>query len=571
MLPELNDISVTQLVSDTFGGYNAGVVIADGEFSDTENITNDYYPAISQRGKRGSVFTLTTPNGIYAKTSLVYVDGTKLYYNGVEVSGITLINSEKQFCGIGAYLVIFPDKKYINTADLTEYGDLGASFTSSGTVSFSLCKADGALYGAYTTSDSAPASPSNGDLWCDTSLAAPSLKQYSSSSASWVVIPATYIRITNTGIGAAFSEMDAIEISGCTNADYNGNFTIYDKGDDYIVIQGILTQSITQATALTVERKIPDMEFLVESNNRIWGCSSANHEIYCCALGDPKNWNRYLGISTDSYAATVGTDGDFTGAAAHLGYILFFKENCVHKVLGTQPENFQITSHNIDGVEAGSEKSLVVINGTLYYKSPNGICSYDGNYPTNISGNLGAGRFSNAVAGTINNKYYVSMVRDSAYSLWVYDTLRGTWMHEDSTQVKQYSTWDNCLYYIGSDNKIHIENSDEYTGAWTVTQEGDITWSLTTGNVGYSYPDHKHVGKTIIRISLASGSVCNIAFQYDDGSFSRKYHIIGKGETRAYSAVFCPRRCDHFKIKLYGTGSFKLITIVKYLEVGDGI
>ena len=66
--------------------------------------------------------------------------------------------------------------------------------------------------------------------------------------------------------------------------------------------------------------------------------------IYACKLGDPTNWFSYRGIAADSYAVTVGSDGAFTGAATCMGYALFFKENTLHKLCGTKPSDFQLTS-----------------------------------------------------------------------------------------------------------------------------------------------------------------------------------------------------------------------------------
>src|SRR5699024_8801601 len=110
------------------------------------------------------------------------------------------------------------------------------------------------------------------------------------------------------------------------------------------VIPGILDTAFDQTEPVTVSREIPDMDFLTESENRIWGCSSKNHEIYACKLGDPTNWNCFEGISTDSYSATIGSDGDFTGACTHLGNVLFFKEDSIHKVWGSRPADFQIAN-----------------------------------------------------------------------------------------------------------------------------------------------------------------------------------------------------------------------------------
>ena len=80
----------------------------------------------------------------------------------------------------------------------------------------------------------------------------------------------------------------------------NGSHIIRDKGDDFITITGIIPNTINQTAPIKVERKLPEMDFIIESGNRIWGCNSEKNEIYASKLGDPKNFDSFLGISTDS-------------------------------------------------------------------------------------------------------------------------------------------------------------------------------------------------------------------------------------------------------------------------------
>ena len=50
---------------------------------------------------------------------------------------------------MGAYIIIMPDKKYVNTVDLTDYGNIEATFNSSGSLisaTYEMRKADGEVY-----------------------------------------------------------------------------------------------------------------------------------------------------------------------------------------------------------------------------------------------------------------------------------------------------------------------------------------------------------------------------------------------------------------------------------------
>ena len=89
-------------------------------------------------------------------------------------------------------------------------------------------------------------------------------------------------------------------------------------------------------------------------DNRIWGAEGKT--IYASALGDPTNYV-YDGVSTDSYAVAVGTEGEFTGCIAYSSTVLFWKENCLHKVLGSYPAQYEIYTYTVPGIQKGSEKS----------------------------------------------------------------------------------------------------------------------------------------------------------------------------------------------------------------------
>lgn len=383
--PTINYINKSEELISSFSGYNKNLKIPENCFYDEENICSDYSPVFSPRNKR-AVFNVSGKrlHGLFSKSSVGYINNGMLYYNGATVSGLTFpdISEERKFVSLGAYLLIFPDKVYLNTKNITDYGSLEAEFetTQGTTVSFSLCRADGSLYENYCFGNTPPEAPKNNDLWVDTSVIPNELKQYSENTENWINIFSTYVKISSANIGKLFNVFDGVKISGCKNNEFNNYFIVQDKGDDYLIISGILNESFFQIESLKISRKLPEMDFYCESGNRVWGCSSKNNEIYCSKLGDPKNWNCYMGIASDSYAVTVGTDGVFTGAVSYKGYVLFFKENCVHKIYGFNPP-FTVNTSYIRGVQKGSEKSLVTVNETLYYKSPNGIVMYDGGLP----------------------------------------------------------------------------------------------------------------------------------------------------------------------------------------------
>ncbi len=567
-----------QLIS-SFEGYHNNLVIDENAFYYEENMSSDRYPVLTPRNKR-CFFNVNGENlqGLFSKTKLTYINNGVLYYGGTAVSGISFpeIQKERIFVSMGAKLIILPDKVYVNTDDLSDYGSLEAEFT--GTNAFcSLCRSDGDLYEKYTVSSTSPNNPFHGDLWVDTSVVPNVLKQYSADTQMFVELADNYIRINSTGIGENFNQYDGVFISGLEKAGLEGSYIIYDKGNDYIVVTGMLSQSINISEEFSIKRTIPDMDFVCESGNRLWGCNSQRNEIYASKLGDPCNFYSYMGISQDSYAATVGTDGEFTGAISYRGYILFFKENCVHKIYGSNPP-YTITTSYIRGVQKGSHKSLCILNETLYYKSPNGICVYEGGLPTDISAHLGNNYYTNAVGCGCLNKYYICMTDvKGERTLFVYDERYNLWHREDVIDIREFACNNLNLYFIAQydgNRKIGLIDSVNKFGNFTGELKGfnleeDFKWCFETGLWGLSLPQNKYYSSILIRAIGSKGARLKVFVQ--SNSNEKWIEVFSKNIEKTGSVLlpFSTPRCDHLRLKFEGVGKVEILSISRDIEAGS--
>ena len=573
--PKLRVLDTSRQMVDVFKGYDHNLRIGEGEFFDMKNMTSDYYPVLSPRGKRGVYAAPAKPTGLIAKDALCYVDGSKFVINEYEVD-MDLNDEPKQLISMGAYVIIMPDKKWINTLDTTEWGSIEASYTSESDVTFSLCTVEGADYENVTISGNEPSDPENLALWIDTSSTPHTLKQYSKTSAVWVQIATTYIKISCPGIGAAFNQYDGVNISGILAAelqDLNASMVIWEKSDNYIVVVGILDAVTTQSAAdgaIKVERTMPNLDFVIESENRLWGCRygvAANgevvNEIYASKLGDFKNWDCRMNIATDSYVASCGTDGQFTGAITHMGYPLFFKENFVHKVYGNYPANFQIQTTACNGVQKECHKSLAIVNSTLLYKARSGVMAYDGSLPTSVSYALGNEAYSNAVGGAHDNKYYISMQDARGENhLFVYDMAKGMWHREDDLRVDCFCSCRGELYAISGGNILTMLGSGTKDTA-------PVEWMAQTGPIGTDTPDMKYISRLTVRMSMEVGAKVRFLVQYDSmGDWKQICSITGTN-LRSFSVPIQPRRCDHFRLRIEGEGEARIYSITKTIEQGS--
>ena len=584
--PTLNVKQKYRQMSDAFLGYNHNLRIGDSEFYDMKNMTSDYYPVLAPRGRRGTYVDSGKVSGLIAKDKMCYVDGTEFVIGDDRIEmGLSTLDADcpKDLVSMGAYVIIMPDKKYINTiknGTQYEYGDIDACFTTTSDVSFQLCTLTGDAYENATVAATAPENPTNGQLWIDTSSTPHTLKKYSTANAMWVSIATTYIKVSSTGIGKAFKQYDGVKISGIKVSDLtdlNGAHALWGCGDDYLVITGILDKVATQTVAqgkLTIERRMPVMDFIVESNNRLWGCRyGTNHdgevvnEIYACKLGDFKNWDCFMNLSTDSYAVSCGSDGQFTGAITHLGYPLFFKETCIHKVYGDYPANFRLQNTTCRGVQRGSHRSLAIVNETLFYKASNAVCAYDGSLPVEMSSALGEIRYGDAVAGAHGNKYYISMKStDGVYHLFIYDTAKGMWHKEDDLRADCFCSFMSEMYCIDHDSK-HI-----ITLLGSGTKSADkVPWMVETGLVGMSLPDMKYISRLLMRMSLEIGAQVEVSIQYDSVGDWEKVCQMTVTSLRSFSVPVRLRRCDHFRIRIEGEGEGRIYSITKTIEQGSDI
>ena len=611
---QIPEIAKQVEMTTAFSGYNHAEVIADGEMYDTKNLSADLYPVLATRKKRkitsydvsGQASVPLT--AVHGRDQLVMIRGTEVFYNFTKVTGVTVSANAgmlpKRIVSMGAYVCIWPDKVYFNTVDTSDCGNMNRTFTASGeNVQAIMCRGDGTDYDMTTisTGETPPETPGNGDLWLDGSGSQDVLRQYSSLLNEWEEVPTVYVKISATGIGTGLKEYDVAEIHGIEAPAsvedprlieqvqaLNGSKIIYFAGDNYIVVEGILGTAMNalKNNTVSVDREVPDLDYICESNNRLWGCKyglengQVVNEIRACKLGDFRNWQCFMGLSTDSYTASIGTDGKWTGAISQRGYPVFFKENFIHRVSGTTPSSFSIQTTAARGVQDGSWRSVCVVNEAIYYKSRDGVMMYDGNLPVSVSGQLGGILYSDARAGAMHEKYYISMKdAGSHWHLFTYDTKRGIWYKEDGLKALQFGAVADDLYTIDEVNNTLVSLAGGYG-----TAEGSFSWEAVFGLSGVEYRPNQngnmsradvmgnhYLSRFDIRMKLEEGHEAKLEIQYDNEEHWTEQGTIHGTAMRNILLPVIPRRCDHLRFRLKGDGEMRIYSISRYMEVGaDG-
>ena len=649
--PTIQETARSQQVTDTFGGYNHNLKIPEGEFYEMENLCGDDYPLLATRKQRNTL------QGSAENLKAMVSKGDNLYYiaeydSTAKTCGfyagdkkvMDLANTgSRRFVSMGAYLLIWPDKVWYNTADGT-HGNMEKMFSAAAgtyldhSLTSSLgpdgqeiydiyvlwyirpCSRDGktvytvgANYGEkrvvvvdgieyHYLNLTKPKEPKNGDAYIDRETRTPYI--YNDISKDWSAQDVPVMWLECKGIGSAFAPGDYIRVSGIDPGTYSGQNVgdnpsdgVYREvlvtGENYIVLdayaptdeRGIMNDTPPAEGYVKAAMDIPDMSYVIEAQNRLWGCKYGTvngklvNEIYASALGRFDVWRKYAGVSTDSYAASAGSDGRWTGAVNYQGYPLFFKEDRMHKVYVSASGAHRIQEYTMRGVQPGGAKSLAVVNGVLFYKARDCVCAYDGSgAPTDVSEKLNLNSLSRpgsttSIAAAYRDKYYLYLQMNTppGSRLLVLDTRRGAWYRENlpSGSITDFTEHMGSLLCGAGDIEeiAHDNQESELSG----TKEGDVAWSCETGLIGYSTVEQKYISRFNIRMSLAQGAHMDVLVQYDsDGVWHNQGRLQGVG-TRTFMLPVRPRRCDHFRIRLEGSGGVRIYSFAKIFEAGSDV
>lgn len=514
-----------------FGGLNLGEGWSDGELSECKNLSSMRYPCVSQRFGRVlySIYgsggdggdadggTVAVPDyeilAIAAKNGMITITTNVIWHDtGDEMLATACVPAlsagRKHIAAVGDYVIIFPDKVYYNAAT-HEMGQMELTYTlDNSTVTFT-----------------------------DSTITAEADDVFPFRVGDAITI--------NSGI----PENDkTVIIRGV-----DGNvLTFYDD-----------TFSAAKTTAVvTFTREVPDMDVICESGNRLWGAKGQT--IYGSKYGDPLNFNVFDGLSSDSYAIEVGTEGEFTGAASYGAHVCFFKEHHLHKLYGTQPSTYQVTTSQVHGVQKGSERSLVNINETLYYKGTNGVYAYTGSVPQLISECFGAARFSRACAASDGDRYYISMMDGKGqWSLLVYDVLRGIWLREDDLQCIDMTLAGGFIYMLTSEGELWKMDPE-------ASKEG-LEWSMTFCPFNETVNERKGYSKFHLRLDLAEGAWLKLEVKRDNDTRWKEVYKTHNTKARTITVPVLPERCDSVEIRISGKGECVLRTFVREFFVGSDV
>jgi len=591
MLPFMRSKNQTQVYNITaFGGLNSSYSQRINEISKGLNTSSELYPALSSSGlpKVEKNFShKCIGGGFYNKLyTLNEKDDGALYVctedsetNISEYSVKEASSPEKRTIGfMNDELLIIPDNVIYYTNEKTaKAGNVSANFTST--------KAQ-AKFEAQSLSSNKMPMPYN--IWYSAELTSNSIVSmsggYKLSSTSYTYyhmgLPLSleigdvitlymsvkpidvthddmydlYLKKMSNGISLKIK--DLVKTSHDTPS---GRITEYTEiiFEDNAMDMGGYSEVLVMG--LTVKKEIPEFVDICSFENRMWGVTK--DKIHASKLGDSSEWNDY---SQDSYgtlpsscfSTEVETDGDFIAVTSYNGNVIAFKEDCIHKIYGNEPDEFTVTKLDCPGVSKGSKETLVTVNGVLYYMGKNGVYAYGGSMPKLISSNVIKPGSVAAYAGGDERYYYIDIENEGIHKLYVYDTIHGIWHAIRSAE--------DIVSFVTMPEGEHIITSSSLLKMNSLSPDN---WSFEF-NIGTKEFSSKHICSVSARYSLEEGGSFAV-YLINRHSTYRLAYKDAPAENKPL-IVRIPVSCDRdAKLVFEGSGSFVLSSLdIQYRETG---
>ena len=332
---------------------------------------------------------------------------------------------------------------------------------------------------------------------------------------------------------------------------------IYFTANIFVDIDG----RVQNLVRIKMYNTIPELNHICAASNRMWGCDDKT--VYCSAFGAPDKWQYFetgaAGVSDNSWSVQpFDSSGEFTGCVTLGDKPIFFKENKVYIVYGSNPSDFTLQAYDVPGTASGSSKSIAVIKDEVFYLSPEGVIRFSGGMSDNISNDFFE-QLENGTAGTDGTRYYLSAQTGSGYKIFVFNTQNGKWCIEDEKKVSNYTTYKRRLFMLtGNDILCANPGALPYPILRSGAEEEEESF-IEFGDYYCDSPDKKAVSKLYLRFTVEQSGTVEIDINYDSekndsGRIWRIIKTISPGSKKSYVLPVIPRRADHFRLRIKGKG-----------------
>ena len=533
-----------------------------GGLSVCHGLTSFADGSLRARGRRRRIRGFTDAQGILADGTLGYVDNGRLYYGGNEINGVYLTPGEKNIVRVGRFLTVFPDEAYVDLENTDVCGYMSTSVTLGDESLVTLTDENRTVIETFSLSTALPDEGENGQV-CVIRKSSGEYEAYRCLDGKWGIIR-PYVKISAPGVGLGFAVGDTVNCVGMP--DFVGDhFRIAYGVSDAIYYEGVIPSEFIPR-GVTLKRTVPAFDYCTASGGRLYGVRRGFDKdgalvckVYASAENDPFNFSLYGGGSECSLDAC----GEITGICAYEGNLAVFTESEIFEtrikggaLIATVTKGY--------GLEKGAEKSAVSFGGAIYYKSPVGICKYDGSYPERISGVLDRRLYcdgSGSPAYVVNGEYCINIaLSETEKAIYVYDIEREAWRTQEGSGAFAYAKLNELVYAMCRDKLILMNGEDAEAAEKELFSDGSAEdsaispWRLESARI--SDPALKSMApvKLKVDVGLASESEMTVGVITGNGNEPSRVVSIPKGTDGVYAVALTPKRTDAVRAVIYGKG-----------------
>lgn len=289
----------------------------------------------------------------------------------------------------------------------------------------------------------------------------------------------------------------------------------------------------------------------------------ATHAWHLFTASDKDKMLRYSAVeSIDNWSAPGDAGQELVettreayggGLCAYGGHILYFKENALFELYGTDPVNFSLLCLSQD-IGCISQASIMEVGGILYFLGRDGVYRYaGGTNPRKICfpirkfiENMDYERREDATGGSDGTRYYLFLPQKEGEDvLLVFDTNIGEWFKEDATPMVGFATLSGKTYAADTAGTVYVFGQGEEM----------VSWERTSGPYYYENSVMQNWHRLFIRAELSEGASFKVALSpWADGD---GFLTVGTVTESGQTVLQIPRKLQNapqMRIRLSGQG-----------------
>ncbi len=289
----------------------------------------------------------------------------------------------------------------------------------------------------------------------------------------------------------------------------------------------------------------------------------ATHAWHLFTASDADKYLRYSAVENIEDWAAPGDAGQelvestreaFAGGlTAYGGHIIYFKQNAMFELYGTDPVNFSLLCLSRD-IGCIAQASLVEIGGVLYFTGADGVYRYSGGaLPKKISfpiqtyiENMDRERAEWIAAGSDGERYYLALPqKDGSTGVFAYDTRLGEWFAEDTIPLTAFTAFGGRLYAASADGTVYA-----FGGG---TEK--VRWYRISGPYTFENSLRQNWHRIFVRAEVADGASFSVALSPWAGG--EGFHTVATICESGQTVIEIPPKMQdapQMRIKLSGEG-----------------